>query len=523
MKRTFTFLFAAMLVCVGAMAQKAHQRVSHEGWVVTALNEAGTYGNEGGVAFIADDNPATFYHSNWGGGYDDGTSGKNKGQDGLQAFMVELPHSLSDLSLITYKGRSDNNNSGWARGVRVYVYETLPTGWPEKGLSSLSYKDKEALLAKDNANLGTAAFNNTEKPWTNDKSQKLVEFATPQKGKYVLFVMDSGHDAWLTCSDFQIYQYKAYDGIVEGKSYILQVLNAAATGIKYVDTFTGIDETSGKTISISDNAVETYFAWDTDAWLISTNEAVDGNYVKTSKWCANPQSNEKGKWELFVNDDQSLSILQRAYDGSNDNSRCFVGGDVVTNKDVIKLFTDNAKDKAINVKVVDASEKPVTVKYVFTYNDEVKGEPQLVETFSGEEYPAVTATFPYGISFEKPTGKIDASEAVEGVVIKNIVLQDALPFVAAADVKSVKNWYHLIFHATVKNYLYYTADDAVLEANKKYSASSLPLIMALFIISPNSLSQNLLFLILSYRDDGTGPSGRAQKSSVVMRKPYFAR
>lgn len=63
MKKITSFML--MLLCaMTAMAQKAHQRVSHEGWVVTALNEAGVYGNEGGVAFIADDNAATFYHSN---------------------------------------------------------------------------------------------------------------------------------------------------------------------------------------------------------------------------------------------------------------------------------------------------------------------------------------------------------------------------------------------------------------------------------------------------------------------------
>ena len=129
MKR-FTLILSLLVAMVTtAMAQKAHQRVSHDGWTVTALNEAVVSGNEGGVAFIADDNAATFYHSNWSSNYTDG-NGMNKGKDGLQAFMVELPTSLSDLSLITYKGRPDNNTSGWARGVRVYVFETLPTGWP---------------------------------------------------------------------------------------------------------------------------------------------------------------------------------------------------------------------------------------------------------------------------------------------------------------------------------------------------------------------------------------------------------
>ena len=63
MRKITLFLSLMVAFATTAMAQKAHQRVSHEGWVVTALNEAGVVGNEGGVAFIADDNAATYYHS----------------------------------------------------------------------------------------------------------------------------------------------------------------------------------------------------------------------------------------------------------------------------------------------------------------------------------------------------------------------------------------------------------------------------------------------------------------------------
>lgn len=188
-----------------AMAQNILLPVSHNGWVVTALNEAGVYGNEGGVAFIADDNAKTFYHSHYGSAYEGRTA--KKGADGIQAFMVELPE-VANIAKITYTGRSDNNTSGWARGVRIYVYETLPEGWPADGLSSLNYEAKEALLASTNAALGTAAFDNTEESlwWADNRNVKTAEFAELKSGKYVLFIMDKGHDNWLTCSHFQIYQ-----------------------------------------------------------------------------------------------------------------------------------------------------------------------------------------------------------------------------------------------------------------------------------------------------------------------------
>ncbi len=462
--KKFTLILSLLVAMVTtAMAQKAHQRVSHDGWTVTALNEAGTSGNEGGVAFIADDNAATFYHSNWSSNYTDG-NGLNKGKDGLQAFMVELPRSLSDLSLITYKGRPDNNTSGWARGVRVYVFETLPTGWPEGGLSSLGYADKQALLASTNTNLGTAAFDNTAKLWANDRTQKLVEFATPQTGKYVLFIMESGSDLWLTCSDFQIYQLKDYAAIEAETPYFLQVTNAAATGTQYVDIKTPLTSTGANTIGISKTTVETYFEWNTDAnaWNIKDDA---GTYLAISKCDANPGQATPGNWQLFVNDDNTLSIFQGDYDGTSDNSRCFLGGDVTTDDTKSDLYTDNAKDKAINVTLIDASAVPVTVKYSFTWNGVEKGI-QTTETIGGELYPDVDFELPFGVAATKPDGEIDATEAVDGVITKTIALESTLPFVYADSYENINNWYYLQFHANLKNYLYYGGTADVLDASK---------------------------------------------------------
>ena len=449
MKR-FTLILSLLVAMVTTtMAQKAHQRVSHDGWTVTALNEAGVSGNEGGVAFIADDNAATFYHSNWSSNYDDG-NGVNKGKDGLQAFMVELPSVMDDLSLITYKGRSDNNTSGWARGVRVYVFETLPTGWPAGGLSSLGYEDKQALLASTNTNLGTAAFDNTAKLWANDRTQKLVEFATPQTGKYVLFIMESGHDSWLTCSDFQIYQLKDYAAIEAETPYFLQVTNAAATGTQYVDIKTPLTSTSANTIGISTTTVEAYFEWNTtaNAWNIKDDA---GTYLAVSRWDANPGQATAGNWQLFVNDDNTLSIFQGDYDGASDNSRCFLGGDVTTNAEKSDLYTDNAKDKAINVTLIDANAVPVTVTYSFTWNGVEKGK-QITETFGGELYPDVDFELPFGVAATKPDGEIDATEAVDGVITKTIVLESTLPFAFADSYEKINKWYYIQMHSSGGTY-----------------------------------------------------------------------
>ena len=463
--RKFTLFLASLLVAIGAMAQKAHQRVPHTNWVVTALNEAGTSGNEGGVAFIADENPATFYHSNWSSNYSDG-NGVNKGKDGIQAFMVELPSVMEDLSLITYKGRSDNNTSGWARGVRVYVYETLPTGWPEKNLNELSYTEKEALLAKENNTiLGTPAFDSNSQLWANDRTFKLVEFSEHKTGKYVLFVMDSGSDLWLTCSDFQIYQYKAYNAI-ESIPYYIQVTNAKASGAKYVDTFTPNDDTSGPTIAISDTKVKTYFKWDNEnnGWLISTNENADANFIGVSRWCAGPQLATGENWQILVNEDNTICLLQDEYDGGSTNSRCFLGGDVTTNESAVNLYTDSEKDKAISMNLIDASKIEVVVNYSFVLDDkEVKT--QATQTFTGENYPEISVEFPFGVIATKPEGKIDEKDIVnENEINKTITLEKVFKYADSFD--KIETWYYLQFHASQKNYLYYDGTTNILDATK---------------------------------------------------------
>ena len=313
-------------------------------------------------------------------------------------------------------------------------------------MSSLGYVDKQALLASTNTNLGTAAFDNTAKLWANDRTQKLVEFATPQTGKYVLFIMESGSDLWLTCSDFQIYQLKDYAAIEAETPYFLQVTNAAATGTQYVDIKTPLTSTSANTIGISTTTVETYFEWNTDAnaWNIKDDA---GTYLAISKCDANPGQATPGNWQLFVNDDNTLSIFQGDYDGASDNSRCFLGGDVTTSTTETKLYTDNAKDKAINVTLIDASAVPVTVKYSFTWNGVEKGI-QTTETIGGELYPDVDFELPFGVAATKPDGEIDAKEAVDGVITKTIVLENTLPFAFADSYENINKWYYIQMHSS---------------------------------------------------------------------------
>lgn len=104
-----------------------------------------------------------------------------------------------------------------------------------------------------------------------------------------------------------------------------------------------------------------------------------------------------------------------------------------------------------------------TVTYEFTYEGEVKYTQETVVT-PGDVYPDYTVTLPLGVSAEaKPEGEVQATETVE------VELSVELPFVAAESYEAVVengNWYHLKFHSSAKNYLYYDASVEYLDATK---------------------------------------------------------
>ena len=340
-------LFAVMLTTVSAWAQ-VYQKVPHTKWTVTAPNQSGTNGNEGGVAFIKDENPSTFYHSDWGG--------SQPGKNGLQGFLIDMAEEMTDIYKITYAGRSDNNTSGWARGVKIYLYNTLPDGLTAE-LNTLSHDDKETLF-KNEGVLGTPAFDNTQSPWANDRTLKTATFAEAKTARYVLFVMHSGHDAWLTCSDFHVWQ--KVDGIVEDKPYFLKIANAAVVGGEgewYLDTHTPIADNQGlSTIGKSANSVATYFSLFDGYWYISTKPGRKGDFVSVSRWCAPPQSAVGAGWTVVKNSDGTMCLKQHDYLGGDDVNRTFLGGDVISNAQVVKVYTDNAFEKAAKIQLVELSE-----------------------------------------------------------------------------------------------------------------------------------------------------------------------
>ena len=372
MSKKFTMLLASLFLVMGSAWAQVYQKVMHSEWTVTAPNQSGTTGNEGGVAFIKDENAATFYHSDWGSTYE-GRSAK-KGQDGLQGFMVDMGSVVYDLSKITYTGRSDNKISGWARKVRIYLYTELPEGIPAD-LSTLSYDAKEALFSKENETLGAAAFDNNENQWEDDQTLKTAEFSELKSARYVLFIMDSGHDNWLTCADFHVWQ--KVEGIVEDQPYFLKI--SGLEGDYYLDTRDGENSDYGKTISKTQTPVAAYFTLRDGYWHISSFPGHDKHFVGVTNWDARVGQDTPANWYLYKDAEHSLwSLAQSTYYGGQDAAKHYLGANNGDISGQSKLYTDKTIAQAVKFELVALDEKQTAAEAA-----------RLLLSHVGTGYPAV--------------------------------------------------------------------------------------------------------------------------------------
>ena len=361
MRKKFTMLLASLFLVMGTSVAQVYQKIPHTKWTVTALNQAGVQGNEGGIDFLKDENPETFYHSDYSNSYSDRTS--KKGQDGLQAFMVELPEVMP-IDKITYKGRSNGGNN-WATKARIYVFEILPNGWPKDGeamkqLSAMTYTEKEDLLKREgNEVLGTPAFDNNENgTWAADQNIKTAEFSSTQQGKYILFVADAttGGNGYLCCGDFHLWQ--KLEGIVEDKPYFLKI--NGLEGDFYLDTRVGESSDYGNTISKTQTPVATYFTLSDGYWHVSSLPGNERNFVGITNWDAIPGKDTPANWTLHkVDAEHSLwSLAQSTYYGGNgDASKHFLGANDGNISGNSKVYTDKTIEQAVKFELVELDDK----------------------------------------------------------------------------------------------------------------------------------------------------------------------
>ena len=104
----------------------------------------------------------------------------------------------------------------------------------------------------------------------------------------------------------------------------------------------------------------------------------------------------------------------------------------------------------------EVSDEVVNVTYVYKYGDtEISRE--TIEAIKGAEFPAITTSFPFGVSATKPAGNIAESDVVEGNVTKTITLDVNTPFKFADSYENV-SWYFLKFDS--ENNFFYLHHDA---------------------------------------------------------------
>ena len=98
----------------------------------------------------------------------------------------------------------------------------------------------------------------------------------------------------------------------------------------------------------------------------------------------------------------------------------------------------------VTLEVVSST---IEVNYSFTWKG-VEKFTQTATTIVGDEYPAITTTFPFGVSATKPEGTITELDVVDGKVNKTIELELNLPFIPAADNASIEHWYYIQMHSS---------------------------------------------------------------------------
>ena len=108
-----------------------------------------------------------------------------------------------------------------------------------------------------------------------------------------------------------------------------------------------------------------------------------------------------------------------------------------------------------------------TVTYTFVHEGKTIAT-QTATVNKGEAYPAINATFPYGVTATVPEGVVEGSteKTIEVEVSKE------LPFVAASDAASITNWYYVRMHSNEPGFIGNIAEDNTINVGSYYVATS---------------------------------------------------
>ena len=177
---------------------------SRTGWVVTGCGQRGTTGDsDGGFAQLFDDNVNTYWHSQWGA---------DLGQNHF--FIIDRGENVTEpIAGFGYTPRQGvATGNGYVTDYSIYVLNDI------EGLTYCEADNLNGFASDSHTNLATFLTNKTPAKtghWDiryNDQSthhEYQEAFATPQTGRYVLFVANhtdgAQGDRYANCAEFNLY------------------------------------------------------------------------------------------------------------------------------------------------------------------------------------------------------------------------------------------------------------------------------------------------------------------------------
>lgn len=230
------------------------------------------------------------------------------------------------------------------------------------------------------------------------------------------------------------------------------------TGAKGTVPFTALSEANN-------DQVWTVEATETDG--VYNLKSKSGYYITHGGWNINAYASPGTKGEVsFVSNDNGT------YKIKNINASKWYKVEIPNGGgEVYYPYCDAAESAAASFTIVAVDEaefaSAITMKYEFVYGGDVKYTQETM-VVAGNEYPNITTSFPYGVTATKPEGTVNAEDAVDGVVTKQIeLLVGELPFTVSTltdgEFGDDMSWYYLTMRS--KDVTYDAATGMVLTGN----------------------------------------------------------
>ena len=231
--------------------------------------------------------------------------------------------------------------------------------------------------------------------------------------------------------------YRIYTDAFAGNYVHINAYNATSGGAKGTVILKNEEENSDQFFSfISTGEANKYYV-----------KSLSGYYLKVNNWNYDANSSSKTAFVIEGTDAEGFTISQNVFTQGGTKTKA------QTIDGVTYLFNNDATGNKWKLQEVDLNAlTPVTVNYTLMYNGKERAT-QSVETKLGMPYPEVTVELPYGIVANRPVGNIKPSEAVDGVVTKEIDMTTNLPFVAASTPNAITKWYYVKMHSNNRKYI----------------------------------------------------------------------